>query len=89
MRALVVIALVVGCGDGAKELRREASLETFTTRMCQCIDKPCAVAVNVELAQWSKVRHPNVELPPEQAAELMKRYNGCMQAALLARSAPP
>ena len=92
MRTALVIALVVAaCGDGPNEAKRgvESSLEHFTTRMCACIEKSCAVAVNLEMARWSKQVRSSPPTNPEQTEKLMARYNDCMQAALLARSAAP
>lgn len=89
--AALVFVLVAGCGDGPNEAKHtvEVTLDHFTTRMCACLDKTCAVAVNVEMAQWSKQVPASAPVNAEQSAKLMARYNDCMQAALLARSPMP
>jgi hypothetical protein len=79
VRVLVLLALA-GCGDGPGKttVRGEATLETFTERMCKCTDGECAQSVIRDFARWSKT----IKKPRTDAAQIMERYNACLTTAI-------
>ena len=80
MIRLLVLALVA-CGGNPGE-RKESPLAGFERKMCACKDKACAQRVVAELAAWSKRGGDEPKVDPTAAAEIMKRYNACMAAAI-------
>ena len=81
---LVWIFAIASCGPPAdSQEHREATIESFSKRMCACRDKVCATLVIDDFGKWTRKIPADAPKPdPAITAPIMAQYNECMKRAL-------
>lgn len=104
-RTILTVALLAACGRGAAsdqetdQVRTSVeAMERFTTAMCACRDRACALDVNAKMTEWD--RQMEERIPQDQrdlfhrevtrlSAVLLTRYAMCMNELSNGRSPVP